>query len=116
MVFLCLYGSTGQNLTPVNRTKTVFSQQRVIDAHGSGGGVDDILDAGQTMAEIRTRVMACGAERFFCAVFVDKNTGKKKPLTADFVGLTVPDRFVFGYGMDIHGAWRNLPEIYARKE
>ena len=35
--------------------------------------VDDILDAGQTMAEIRTRVMACGAERFFCAVLDRKS-------------------------------------------
>jgi len=32
---------------------------------------------------------------------------------ADFVGITVPNRFVFGYGMDVRGAWRNLPAVYA---
>jgi hypoxanthine phosphoribosyltransferase len=35
---------------------------------------------------------------------------------ADFSALTVPDRFVFGYGMDVNGAWRNLPAIYAMKD
>ena len=50
------------------------------------------------------------------AVFADKLNGKQKPVAADFVGLTVPDRFVFGFGMDAGGAWRNLPAIYAMKE
>ncbi|SUX54691.1 Hypoxanthine-guanine phosphoribosyltransferase [Chromobacterium vaccinii] len=36
-------------------------------------------------------------------------------MQADFVGLDVPDRYVFGYGMDVRGAWRNLPAIYALK-
>jgi hypoxanthine phosphoribosyltransferase len=57
-----------------------------------------------------------GATRFYSAVFADKNHGKAKPVHADFIGMTVPDRFVFGYGMDIHGAWRNLPAIYAVRE
>ena len=78
--------------------------------------VDDILDEGETIAAIKQRVMELGATRFYSAVFADKAHGKAKPVHADFVGLTVPDRFVFGYGMDIHGAWRNLPAIYAVKE
>lgn len=78
--------------------------------------VDDILDEGETIAAIKQRVMELGASRFYSAVFADKKHGKAKPVQADFIGLTVPDRFVFGYGMDIHGAWRNLPEIYAVKE
>ena len=45
----------------------------------------------------------------------DKLNGKQKPIKADFVALTVPDRFVFGYGMDVRGKWRNLPAIYAVK-
>ncbi len=78
--------------------------------------VDDILDEGYTMAEIRTRVLAAGARRCCCAVFVDKDTGRSKPIAADFVGLRVPNRYVFGFGMDINGAWRNLAGIYAVKE
>jgi hypoxanthine phosphoribosyltransferase len=49
-------------------------------------------------------------------VFADKEKGSDKPIRADFVGMELPDRFVFGYGMDVHGAWRNLPAIYALKE
>lgn len=78
--------------------------------------VDDILDEGETIAAIRQRVIELGATRFYSAVFADKQHGKAKPVHADFVGITVPDRFVFGYGMDIHGAWRNLPAIYATRE
>ncbi len=78
--------------------------------------VDDILDEGETIAAIKQRVMELGATRFYSAVFADKENGRDKPVHADFIGMTVPDRFVFGYGMDIHGAWRNLPAIYAVKE
>ncbi|OIR16201.1 hypoxanthine-guanine phosphoribosyltransferase [mine drainage metagenome] len=78
--------------------------------------VDDILDEGETLHAIRQRVMELGASKFYSAVFADKQNGKVKPIRADFVGLELPDRFVFGYGMDIHGAWRNLPAIYAVKE
>jgi len=78
--------------------------------------VDDILDEGETLAAVKQRVMAMGAAGFYSAIFADKRNGKKKPVQADFIGLEVPDRFVFGYGMDIHGAWRNLPAIYATRE
>ena len=78
--------------------------------------VDDILDEGETLHAVRQRVLALGAAGFYSAIFADKLNGKIKPIQADFVGLQVPDRFVFGYGMDIHGAWRNLPAIYATKE
>lgn len=78
--------------------------------------VDDILDEGETMAAIKQRVMELGAAGFYSAVFAEKDNGKDKPVRADFIGLTVPNRFVFGYGMDFHGVWRNLPAIYAVKE
>lgn len=78
--------------------------------------VDDILDEGETLHAIRQRVMELGASSFYSAVFADKAKGKSKPIKADFVGMELPDRFVFGYGMDIHGAWRNLPAIYAVRE
>jgi hypoxanthine phosphoribosyltransferase len=73
--------------------------------------VDDILDGGQTMAAIRDRLLALGAKAFHCAVLVEKVLDREKPIHADFVGLRIPDRFVFGYGMDAKGYWRNLPEI-----
>lgn len=78
--------------------------------------LDDILDGGQTMHAIRERLLAQGAATFLCAVLVDKALAHPKPIRADFVGLHVADRFVFGCGMDARGYWRNLPEIRAMKE
>ena len=75
--------------------------------------LDDILDEGETMHAIRERVLALGAVRFLSAVFCEKLIEKPKPIRADFVGVTVPNRYVFGYGMDVSGIWRNLPAIYA---
>lgn len=77
--------------------------------------LDDILDEGITLAAIRDKVLEKGAKAFYSAVLTEKETGKPKPCIADFAGLPVPDRYVFGFGMDVHGAWRNLPAIYALK-
>lgn len=77
--------------------------------------VDDILDAGETLREIKEKVLACGARSCAVAVLTNKLTGKDKPLRADFVGVDIPDRFVFGCGLDVSGYWRNLPAIYAVK-
>jgi hypoxanthine phosphoribosyltransferase len=77
--------------------------------------VDDILDEGHTLFEIRRRVLEAGAAKFYSAVFADKQIGRPKPITADFVGITLPDRYVFGFGLDVKGAWRNLPAVYAMK-
>ena len=65
--------------------------------------------------KIRDRLLELGASSFHCAVLVEKVLKTKKPIAADFVGLTIPDRFVFGCGMDAKGYWRNLPEIRAMK-
>jgi hypoxanthine phosphoribosyltransferase len=77
--------------------------------------LDDILDGGETMAAIRERVLAQGAKSFQCAVLVEKRLKIEKPIKADFVGLQIEDRFVFGCGLDAKGFWRNLPEIRAMK-
>ena len=77
--------------------------------------LDDILDGGQTMATIRDRLLALGVASFHCAVLVEKILVRPKPIVADFVGLRIPDRFVFGCGMDAKGYWRNLPEIRAMR-
>jgi hypoxanthine phosphoribosyltransferase len=78
--------------------------------------LDDILDGGDTMAAIRARLLELGARSFHCAVLVEKDLKVEKPIKADFVGLRIADRFVFGCGMDAKGFWRNLPEIRAMKE
>jgi hypoxanthine phosphoribosyltransferase len=78
--------------------------------------VDDILDEGITLAAIRKKLLEMGAMRVYSAVFADKAIGRDKPAYADFIGVTVPNRYVFGFGMDAYGVWRNLPAIYALKD
>jgi hypoxanthine phosphoribosyltransferase len=77
--------------------------------------LDDILDEGHTLAAIKEKCLALGAKKVVVAVLVEKVLNKQKPITADYVGLQVPDRYVFGCGMDVYGWWRNLPAIYALK-
>jgi len=76
--------------------------------------VDDILDEGLTLAAILDYCRAQGARAVYSAVLVEKlHERKANGLRADFVGLQVEDRYVFGYGMDYHGYLRNVKGIYA---
>lgn len=77
--------------------------------------LDDILDEGLTLAAVKRRLLEQGAVACHIAVLTEKDLGRAKPIEADFVGLRLPNRFVFGCGMDAKGAWRNLPAIYAVK-
>jgi hypoxanthine phosphoribosyltransferase len=78
--------------------------------------LDDILDEGHTLAAVCEKMREHGAKEVMSAVMLDKMIGRAKPVTADFAGMLIPDRYVFGFGMDVQGAWRNLPAIYALKE
>jgi len=76
--------------------------------------VDDILDQGATLAAVLDGVREQGAEEVLSTVLVDKQLNDPPPRpNVDFVALTCPDEYLFGYGMDVSGYWRNLPEIYA---
>ncbi len=75
--------------------------------------VDDILDEGTTLAAIEAHYRAGGAKEVYKAVLVRKDRIRKLPVVAEFVGLDIPDRYVFGYGMDYKGWLRNTPGIYA---
>ena len=76
--------------------------------------VDDIFDEGDTLKAIVDEVRQQGAAAVYSAVLVNKRHDRKAPgLTVDFVGLEVPDRYVFGCGMDYQEYWRQLPAIYA---
>ncbi|HEY6943448.1 hypoxanthine-guanine phosphoribosyltransferase [Dokdonella sp.] len=75
--------------------------------------VDDILDEGHTLKAIRDFCLEQGAARVLLVVLCEKRHGRGAGLRADFVGVEVPDRYVFGYGMDYHEQGRNLAAIYA---
>jgi hypoxanthine phosphoribosyltransferase len=78
--------------------------------------IDDILDEGYTLQAIIAYCRAQGAAEVRSAVLAHKLHDRGVELQADYVALTVPDRYVFGYGMDYKGYWRNAPGIYAEGE
>lgn len=80
--------------------------------------VDDILDEGQTLIEIIKFCKAQDAASVRCAVLVDKEHDRKyEPgFKADYTCVQVPDRYVFGYGMDYKGYLRNVDGIFAVKD
>lgn len=76
--------------------------------------IDDILDEGITLAGVLDFCRQQGAKTVRSAVLVDKQHGRKKALQrADFTGLEVDDRYVFGCGMDYRDCFRNLRSIHA---
>jgi hypoxanthine phosphoribosyltransferase len=79
--------------------------------------LDDILDEGVTLAAIADYCRQQGAAKVLMAVLVEKlHLRKVTPgMHADFSGIEVGDRFLFGYGLDYKGYWRNAPGIFAVK-
>lgn len=78
--------------------------------------IDDILDEGITLTSLIEECRKLNAAKIYTAVLADKQIGKQRSLArADFTGLTLPNRYVFGYGMDYKGYLRNAPGIYAVK-
>lgn len=75
--------------------------------------VDDVLDEGITLAAIKQYCLDQGATAVYSAVLIEKDLGHEKPTQADFIGLTVPNLYLFGYGMDYKGYLRNAPGIFA---
>ncbi len=78
--------------------------------------VDDILDEGITLQELVKYCKQEGVKSVRTAVLVNKLHDRKHLATADYSGLTVEDRYVFGYGMDYKGYLRNVPGIFAVDE
>ncbi|MBN1270423.1 MAG: hypoxanthine phosphoribosyltransferase [Kiritimatiellae bacterium] len=73
--------------------------------------VDDILDTGRTMAFACSHLFERGAASVRTCVMLDKPSRRVVPVQADYVGFTVPDVFVVGYGLDYDSYYRELPYI-----
>ena len=79
--------------------------------------IDDILDEGHTLAAIQDYCRGNGAQAVHTAVLIEKQHDRKHPdVRADFIGLRVKDRYVFGYGMDYNEYLRNAPGIFAVRD
>jgi hypoxanthine phosphoribosyltransferase len=102
--------TSGGELAWKHRPATPLRNRRVLL-------VDDIVDEGHTLAAVRLWCRQQGARDVRIAAMAVKRHDRCVPgLCADYAGLEVPDRYVFGYGMDYHEQGRNLPAIYALKD
>lgn len=77
--------------------------------------VDDIFDQGHTVEAIIKWFEENGAQNVYSATVINKLHDRKVEMRPDFIGLDIEDRFLFGYGMDYQGYFRNLQGIYAVK-
>jgi hypoxanthine phosphoribosyltransferase len=77
--------------------------------------VDDILDEGYTLAAIAGHCREAGAHSVETVALIEKRHQRKHGIQADYIGLEVEDRYLFGYGMDYKGYLRNAAGIFAVK-
>ena len=73
--------------------------------------VDDILDTGRTLREVRTYLEGKSPRAVRTCVLLDKPSRRVVDITADYVGFTVADHFVVGYGLDYDDRYRELPHV-----
>jgi len=73
--------------------------------------VEDIVDSGKTLSYLTEYLKLKGANSVRCATMLDKPSRRKVDFNADYVGMTVPDYFVVGYGLDYDEEYRTLPYI-----
>jgi len=104
------HGETGGELVWKHRPVSALFGRRVIL-------VDDILDEGFTLQGVREWCLEQGATDVRIAVLTVKKHDRALPgVKADYAGIDLPDRFVFGFGMDVNESLRSLPAIYAMKQ
>ena len=103
-------GTSGTDLQWKHRPATPLAGKHVLLA-------DDILDEGYTLDAVRAWCREQGAADVRIAVLAWKRHDRLVPgLRADYVGIEVPDRYVYGFGMDYYEQGRNLPAIYALRD
>jgi hypoxanthine phosphoribosyltransferase len=73
--------------------------------------VEDILDTGHTFEYLRGVLEAHKPKSLKVVTLLDKSSRRVRPVEADYVGFTIPDVFVVGYGLDYSQRYRNLPDV-----
>lgn len=77
--------------------------------------VEDIVDTGNTLTQLKTQLINAGAEHVVCASLLFKPNAYKYSTPPEFIGIEIPNHFVVGYGLDYDGLGRNLPDLYVLK-
>ncbi len=101
--------TSGSNLNWIQRPTGSLQNRNILI-------IDDILDEGITLQAIYQYCQEQGASQIYSAVLVEKQLAKVKPIQADFIGLSVANHYIYGYGMDYKGYLRNAAGIYACAE
>ena len=73
--------------------------------------VEDIVDTGLTLSYLLKTLQVRGPRSIRVAALLDKPSRRKVPVPIDFIGFTIPDEFVIGYGLDYDERYRNLPFV-----
>lgn len=90
----------------------VFTKELRLDVKGRDVLlVDDILDTGRTLRRVLEKLCLLGPKRIRTCVLLDKPSRRIEKVTADYIGFTIPDQFVVGYGLDFAEKYRNLPFV-----
>jgi hypoxanthine phosphoribosyltransferase len=91
------------------------------DIHMSVGGTDvllveDIVDTGLTASWLRHHLASHNPTSVSLCTLLDKPGSRKHPVAIEYIGFSIPDAFVLGYGLDYNEGYRNLPAIYVARE
>ena len=102
-------------------TQSVGNIRVVKDLDSSINGVsillvEDIVDTGRTLAEVKRMLLNKGAKEVKVVSLLDKPSRRVVEIDADFVGFEVPNEFVVGYGLDFNQKYRNLPYVGVLKD
>lgn len=96
--------SSGRVVTSIGLDEDLFGKDVII--------VEDIVDTGKTLHDFLPKLLHQQPRSLKIATLLHKSTATEYPLTLDYTGFDIPDKFVVGYGLDYEGLGRNLKEIY----
>lgn len=96
--------STGDVVTAIGLDQDLFGRDVII--------VEDIVDTGRTLHEFLPKLQHQQPKSLKIVALLHKSEATRYPLTIDYVGFDIPDKFVVGYGLDYDGLGRNLKQIY----
>ncbi|MEK7226486.1 MAG: hypoxanthine phosphoribosyltransferase [Bacteroidota bacterium] len=96
--------SSGKVVTSIGLEEDLFGKEVII--------VEDIVDTGKTLHRFLPKLVHQQPKSLKIAAFLHKPEATEYPLTLDYVGFEIPNKFVVGYGLDYDGLGRNLKEIY----
>ncbi|WP_423737478.1 hypoxanthine phosphoribosyltransferase [Chitinophaga caseinilytica] len=100
--------STGNVITAIGLDEDLFGRTVVI--------LEDIVDTGKTLSQFLPQLEHQQPERLMVASLLTKPDALTHPVKIDYLGFSVPNKFLLGYGLDYDGLGRNLPEIYQLAE